>query len=203
MGASLDKWTNRSDELGWLVMPVRADPFLIPISSIMKERLTALLSPWTGSGRRGRGDTVLWLQTRHFPCCCFTQLLELSVTAIGPQSPHSWSWLSSHCELTYCLPYCMGTLMSREDCIKKKKIFWPCCMTYGILVPVVQSVKNPPAMRETWVRSLGWEEPLEEGMVTHSSILAWRIPGTEEPGGLQSVGSQRVRHDWATNHSSH
>ena len=56
-------------------------------------------------------------------------------------------------------------------------------------------VKNPPAMWETWVRSLGREDPLEEGMATHSSILAWRIPQTEEPGGLQSMGSQRVRHD--------
>ena len=56
-------------------------------------------------------------------------------------------------------------------------------------------VKNPPAMQETWVRSLGWEEPLEKGMATHSSILAWRIPWTEEPGGLQSIRSQKVRHD--------
>ena len=61
---------------------------------------------------------------------------------------------------------------------------------------VVQLVKNPPAMQETWVRSLGWEGPLEEGMTTHSSILAWRIPWTEEPGGLQSMGSHRVRHWW-------
>jgi len=51
-------------------------------------------------------------------------------------------------------------------------------------------VKNLPAMLETWVRSLGWEDPLEEGMAIHSSILAWRIPRTEEPGGLQSVGLQ-------------
>ena len=53
-------------------------------------------------------------------------------------------------------------------------------------------------MRETWVRSLGWEDPLEKEMATHSSTLAWRIPWTEEPGRLQSMGSQRVRHDWAT-----
>ena len=53
-------------------------------------------------------------------------------------------------------------------------------------------VKNLPAMWETWVRSLGWEDPLEEGMATHSSILAWRISWTEGPGGLQSFGSQRV-----------
>ena len=60
---------------------------------------------------------------------------------------------------------------------------------------VAQIVKNPPAMQETWVSSLGWEDPLEEGMATHSGILAWRIPWTEEPGGLRSIGSQRVGHD--------
>ena len=56
-------------------------------------------------------------------------------------------------------------------------------------------VKNPPAMRETWVRSLGWEDLLEWGMATHSSILAWRSLWTEEPGRLQSMELQRVRHD--------
>ena len=60
---------------------------------------------------------------------------------------------------------------------------------------VAQRVKNLPAMWETWVQSLGWEDPLEEGVATHSSILAWRIPWTEEPGGLQSMGSHRVGHD--------
>ena len=54
-------------------------------------------------------------------------------------------------------------------------------------------VKNLPAMQETRVRSLGWEDPLEKEMATHSSILAWRIPWAEEPGGLQSMGSKRVR----------
>ena len=55
-------------------------------------------------------------------------------------------------------------------------------------------VKHPPAMQETWVRSLGREDALEEGMATHSSILAWRIPWTEKPGRIQSMGSHRVRH---------
>ena len=55
-------------------------------------------------------------------------------------------------------------------------------------------VKNLPAVRETLVRSLGWEDPLEKGMATHSSILAWRIPWTGEPAGLQSMGSQTVEH---------
>ena len=56
-------------------------------------------------------------------------------------------------------------------------------------------VKSPPAMQETWVSSLGREDPLEKGRATHSSILAWKIPWTEEPGGLQSMGLQRIRHD--------
>ena len=63
---------------------------------------------------------------------------------------------------------------------------------------VAQWLKYLPAVWETWVWSLGWEDPLEKEMATHSSILAWRIPWTKEPGGLQSLGSQRVRHDWAT-----
>ena len=58
------------------------------------------------------------------------------------------------------------------------------------------TVKCLPTRQETWVGSLGGEDPLEEGMATHSSILALKIPGTEEPGGLQSMGSQRVRHDY-------
>ena len=58
---------------------------------------------------------------------------------------------------------------------------------------MAQTVKNLPAMWETWVQSLGWEDPLEKGMATHFSILAWKIPWIEEPGGLQSMGKQRVR----------
>ena len=60
---------------------------------------------------------------------------------------------------------------------------------------MAQMVKNLPAMQETWVRSLGREDPLEKGMATHSSILGWRIPWTEKPGGLQSMGLERVGHD--------
>ena len=60
---------------------------------------------------------------------------------------------------------------------------------------VAQRVKHLPAMQETWVRSLGQEDPLEKEMATHSSTLAWKIPWIEKPGRLQSMGSQRVRHD--------
>ena len=70
-------------------------------------------------------------------------------------------------------------------------------MDMGFLA--TQMVKNPPAIHETSVLSLGREDPLEKGMATHSSILAWRIPWSEETGGLQSLGSQRVRHDEVTN----
>ena len=56
---------------------------------------------------------------------------------------------------------------------------------------VAQMVKNLSAMQETWFRSLGWEDPLEKGMATHSSVLAWKIPWTEEPGRLQSMGLQK------------
>ena len=66
---------------------------------------------------------------------------------------------------------------------------------------VAQRLKHLPPMQETWVQSLGREDPLEKEMVTHSSILAWRIPWTEKPGRLQSMGLQRVRHDWATSPS--
>ena len=63
---------------------------------------------------------------------------------------------------------------------------------------VAQTVKRLPKMQGTWVQSLGWEDPLEKEMATHSSTLAWKILWMEEPGGPQSMGSQRVRHDWVT-----
>ena len=63
--------------------------------------------------------------------------------------------------------------------------------------PGVQTVKNPPAMQETGVQFLGWEDPLEKGTATHSSILAREISWTEEPGSLQSMGSHRIRHNWS------
>ena len=63
---------------------------------------------------------------------------------------------------------------------------------------LAQTVKHLPAMQETWVQSLGWEDPLEKEMAIHSSTLAWKIPWMEEPGRLKSMWSQRVGHDWAT-----
>ena len=71
--------------------------------------------------------------------------------------------------------------------------WFPLHKTWAFLV--AQMVKNLPAMQETQVQSLGWEDPLEKRMAIHGSILAWRIPRTEEPSGLQSMGSKRVGHD--------
>ena len=76
---------------------------------------------------------------------------------------------------------------------------WILTFSFNYALLVAQMVKNLPAVRETQVQFLSQEDPLEKGMATQSSILAWRIPWTEEPGGLQSTGSQRVEHDWATN----
>ena len=69
------------------------------------------------------------------------------------------------------------------------------CPKFSLASLMAQRLKRLPAMRETWFQTLGWEDPLEKEMTTHSSILAWRIPWTEEPRGLQSTGLQRVRHD--------
>ena len=86
------------------------------------------------------------------------------------------------------------------NAVATRHMYWVCQKVlrffYTILWVslVAQMVKNLPAVRETWVQSLGWEGPLEKGMATHSNILAWRIPGTEEPGGLQSMGSQGLGH---------
>ena len=130
---------------------------------------------------------------------------------------HSWDWVLARLDplLFSCSAYITAfqvfqlSLCSREPTVVLqtlksnagflKTLRWqkpPLCFPRFNLL--VQQVKSPPAMQETWVQSLGPEDPLKKEMATHSSILAWRIPWTEEPGGLQSTGSQRVGHDWAT-----
>ena len=71
-------------------------------------------------------------------------------------------------------------------------------LEYSWVSLVAQTIKNPPLMQETWVRSLGWEDPLEKRVATHSSILAWRIPWKRNLAGYSPWSQQRVRHDWAT-----
>ena len=128
-----------------------------------------------------------------------------------------------------CFHLCrfLGTSQTRHEAVPKRiwvQDFFPncciffidsvfcCCRCYkspcflrGSLYSQIArrlGVSRLCAMWETWVRSLGWEDPLEEGMATHFSVLAWRIPYGEEPGGLQSMGSQRVRHNWAIKNSA-
>ena len=81
-----------------------------------------------------------------------------------------------------------------EQCQRMFKLLYS-CPHFTLGSPGASVVKNLPAMQETWVRSLGHKDPLEEGMATHSNTLDWRIPWTEEPGGMQSIGSHRVGHN--------
>ena len=80
----------------------------------------------------------------------------------------------------------------------RKYLLWAYCVPHSRASLVIQRLTRLPPMWETWVQSLGQEDFLEKAMAPHSSILAWKIPWTEEPGRLQSMGSQRVGHDWAT-----
>ena len=84
---------------------------------------------------------------------------------------------------------------------KHIKMYFFDCWLYSDTSLVAQTVKHLPTMQEAWVQSLGQEDLLEKEMATYSSILAWKIPWMEEPGRLQSRGSQRVGHDWATSFS--
>ena len=96
-----------------------------------------------------------------------------------------------------------------ERKLSKKSVIYPFLCVSFLKLPfwfsskslVAQMVKHLPTMRETRVQSLGWEDPLEKVMATHSSTLAWKIPWMEEYGRLRSMGSQRVGQDWATSHS--
>ena len=101
------------------------------------------------------------------------------------------SWLGAHAAVWLHL---VATIHLRFTIMQSS--WWLAGVSRASLV--AQRLKRLPAMQETWVRSLGWEDPLEKEMATHSSILAWRIPWTGEPGRLQPTGSQRVGHDWVT-----
>ena len=99
---------------------------------------------------------------------------------------------------------CQGTmqLFAGRACQALLHLIHSIILTVGFLVP--QTVKNLPAIQEIWVWPLGQENPLEKETATHSSVLAWEIPWTEEPGGLWSMGLQRIEHNWATNtHNPH
>ena len=136
-----------------------------------------------------------------FSLCSFSFISFLSPLCLQRESTSRWRAVPSYFFLPFCLlwsfwPRCRGQLPKIKTTIlaRDKLTFRP---LEGLPL-VAQMVKNLPAVWETWVPSLARENPLEEGMATHCSILAWRIPWTEEPGGLQSIASQRVGHNWAT-----
>ena len=95
--------------------------------------------------------------------------------------------------------FCDKTGMQIDFCWFRNDNWIDCLLLSSYFWENAQSVKNLPAVQDTQVLSLGWEDPLEKEMATHSSTLAWKISWTEQPGGLQSMGSQRVGHDWVTN----
>ena len=108
-------------------------------------------------------------------------------------------WSPSKCSVKYSLENLPGPSSSHSDePLCDPKLLSACTYWMLEIFLVAQTVKNLPAVWETQVGSLGQEDPLEKEMATHSSILAWKIPWTEEPSKLQSMGSQRVGHDWAT-----
>ena len=132
--------------------------------------------------------------TREAPILNLCMLYIFTVTNFihgHPSSQYPWynsNWFTSYS--CFCLPTEESQNMSSRN--------MPVWDRNDFELKAAQRLKRLPAMRETWVRSLHQEDPLEKEMATHSSILAWRIPWTGEPGGLQSTGSQRVRHDLAT-----
>ena len=118
----------------------------------------------------------------------------------------TYIYIKHMCTYVFMHSVYICTYKTNKLCWKQRQqfgtIFFPFYNTAGLPTREggkAQEVKNPPAMQETQVRSLAQEDPLEKGMPTHSSILAWEIPRTEDPGGLQSMGLQGVGYKWATN----
>ena len=142
----------------------------------------------------------LWphgLQHARFPC------LSSTPGAYSNSCRSSW-WChpvisSSVIPFSSCLQFSPSIRVFSNESVLH--IRWPKDWSFSFSISpslVAQTVKRLPTMRETWVQSLGWEDLLEKEMATHCSILAWKIPWMEEPGRLQSMGSQRVKHHWAT-----
>ena len=122
---------------------------------------------------------VLWLWVWYLNCLILSFLFYKMGIKVVPTHKH-------HKSMSICL---LNIRILFDLYLSLFNLYWDFLEEKGTSL-VAQSVKNPPAIQETQVQSLGWEDPLEKGMATHSSILPWRIPWTEEPGRLQSMGSQ-------------
>ena len=130
---------------------------------------------------------------------CSPRLLKPMLSRdCAPQQEKSPRWVAHppQLEISLYLPY-LDKACTQHQSSKAARSYFLNCVPILWAFLEAQMVNNMPAIQETQLRSLGWEDPLEEGMATHSSILVWRIPWTEEPGGLQSIWLQRVRHDWS------
>ena len=140
---------------------------------------TRLPHPWNSPGKNtGVGC--------HFLLQCMKWKVKVNLLSRVRLLATPWT-------AAYQIPSPMG--FSRQE-------YWSGVPLPSLNCASYQTVKNLPAMQDTqeiWVGSWGWENPLEKGIATHFSIFAWRIPRTKEPSGLQSIGLQRVRHNWATN----
>ena len=147
-------------------------------------RMFKLMMPYLCSRQEEKGEK------RVVPNTFFSLTRKVKLSPKAPDN--SLPWLR---HILFC-PRMSGRGETRAG--KSDELPFSLNVTYPRASLVAQRVKRLFAMWETWVWSLGWEDPLEKEMAAHSSTLAWEIPWTEEPGGLQSMGSQRVKHDWVT-----
>ena len=134
----------------------------------------------------------------------FTLNTVLSLNLLHFKYSHTWPVVSAlNVGLEYSFLHCMNNSLlvtvHLVTALGTGKTFTDIFMCGFACQVLTQTVKNLPAMQEMWVWSLSQENTLKKEMATHSSILAWRIPWTEEPGSLQSMGSQRIEHNWVTN----
>ena len=165
------------------------------------------LPPWKWVGL----TDALLMNMMQWNWLCMTSEIRLEKTIQHPQASLSCETHHGSPELTTekfgyleATTWRKHTVRSHRNkarscnCLSLLSINQQTCECRIKVSPMAQQVKNPPVKQETWVWFLGWEDPLEKEMAPHSSILAWEILWTEEPGRLQSLGSQRLRYDWVT-----
>ena len=157
------------------------------ISSVQSlSRVWLFVTPWIAGCQASLSITNSWS--------------SLKLTSIKSVMPSSHLILCHPLLLLPPIPLSIRVFSSESTLHVRWPKYWISALASVLTTSLVaQRLKRLRAMRETRVQSLGWEDPLEKEMATHSSTLAWKIPRTEEPGGPQSMGSQRVRHDWAIN----
>ena len=181
-------------------MPSNANSFrhkIVFIQSLFVEHLLSTLGPLVGKAASKHNYTNSWLITAALSLteCVLKERMDFlyndsPVVAYFPAHNPSQDLRARDLILSQMVP-CSGYGSPAGELISKAPY-----KGYGAS-QVAPWVKNPPALLETWIRSLGWDDPLQEGMATHSSILAWRISWREEAGRLQSMGLTRFRHSWS------